>query len=452
MKIIIVGDGKVGSILTQQLSREGHDITVIDRNSELLGTLQETYDVMAVSGNGASTQVLRTAGVAESDLLIAATSGDEINLLSCFTAKKLGCPHTVARVRNPEYAGQITFLKDELGLDMTINPEAAAAHEIYRLLQYPNFIKRDHFAKGRVEIVELRLEQDSPLAGQKLNELYKNTKVHVLVCAVERGCEVFIPSGDFEIKGGDKIYVTAETPKLAALLRVLGMPIQKIKDVVILGGSRIAYYLAKRLKSVDAHVKIIERDYERCQELSLLLPKALIIHGDACQKKLVEEETHGKADALVSLLNIDEANLVMAMFARQLGVSKVIAKIDRTEYMSVFEKFGVDSMISPKELICSDVIRYVRDMCNASGGGMLTLHRMVDSRIEALEFLAGKGTRYLDKPLHDLPLKKNLLILCIIRNGAPIFPNGDDCIHMSDSVIVAAESDQQISELNDIYL
>lgn len=452
MKIVIVGDGKVGSTLTQQLSKEGHDITVIDRNTELLQSLQETYDVMAVNGNGASMQVLKTAGVEDAELLIAATSGDEINLLCCFTAKKLGCTHTVARVRNPEYAGQLAFLKDELGLNMTINPEAAAANEIYRLLQFPSFIKRDTFAKGRVEIVEIRIGPDSPLAGKRLSDLYKNTKVRVLVCAVERGSAVYIPSGDFVIQPDDKIHVTAETQKLAALLRVLGAPMQKIKDVVIIGGSRIAYYLARRLQYADIHVKIIEKDIERCQELSLLLPKALIINGDGCQKELVEEETRGKADALVSLLNIDEINLVMAMFARQLDVPKVIAKVDRIEYMSVFETFGVDSMISPKELICNDVLRYVRDMCNTTGGSMLTLHRMIGGRVEAVEFLAVKGTRHLNEPLRDVPIRPNTLVVCIIRNGTTVFPNGDDCIKLGDAVIVAVSSDQQVTELDDIYL
>lgn len=452
MEIVIVGDGKVGSNLTEQLSREGHNITVVDRNSELLQALQETYDVMAVNGNGASMQVLKAANVESADLLIAATSGDEINLLSCFTAKKLGCAHTIARVRNPEYANQLVFLRDELGLNMTINPDAAAAHEIYRLLQYPSFLKRDTFAKGRVEIVEIKMERGCSIIGKKLSEIYKNIRVHVLVCAVERGDEVIIPSGDFQIREGDRIHVTAETQKLTTLLRVLNVPSQKIRDVVILGGSRIGFYLAVRLLHSGIGVKIIEQDYHRCQELSVLLPKALIIEGDACRKQLVEQETYGKADAVVSLMNMDEVNLVMSVFARQIGVPKTIAKIDRTEYMSVFENFAVESMVSPKDLVCNDVLRYVRDMCNSTSGSMLTLHRMVNNRVEALEFLATKTTRHLDEPLRSVSLKQNILVVSIIRGGHIIFPTGSDCIKAGDSVIVAMNSGRQITELNDIFL
>jgi len=451
MKIVIVGDGKVGSTLTELFCKEGHDVTVIDQDGGLLNSLQETYDVMAVEGNGACRTVLRDAGAERADLLIAATSGDEINLLSCLTGKKLGCGHTIARVRNPDYIDQSTFLKDELGLNMIINPEAAAANEIFRLLQFPSFLQRETFSRGRVEIVEIKVEKGCSIIGTKLSELYKNSKVKVLICAVERGNQVFIPSGDFTVLEGDRIHVTAEPQKLTALLRFLNIPALKIRDVVIIGGGKISYYLAKRLLHSGVDVKIIEKDYKRCQELSEKLPKALIIQGDGSQKKLVEEETSGKCDALVSLVNIDEINLVMSVFGRQLGIPKTIAKIDRTEYMSVFESLGVESMVSPKEIVCNDVLWYVRDMCN-SKGSMLTLHQMVGGRVEALEFLAVKGTRNLDIPLRKLPLKKDLLLVSIVRGGKLIFPSGDDYIHLEDSVIVAAHSGNEISELNDIYL
>lgn len=451
MRIVIVGDGKVGFTLTEQLSKEGHDITVIDRNPELLRTLQASCDVMTVNGNGASVHILKEADIQYADLLIAATSSDEINLLTCFTAKKLGCSHTISRIRNPEYVRQLTFLKEELGLDMTINPEAAAAHEIYRLLQFPSFLQRDTFAKGRVEIVEIKMTKGCSIIGQKLSELYKTIKIKVLICAVERGNEVFIPSGDFQIQEGDKIHVTAESPKLASLLRALNIPTQKVKDVVLIGGSRIAYYLAQRLQYSGINVKIIENDYQRCQELTDLLPKALIINGDGSQKTLVEEEIQNKADVLISLLNIDEVNLVMAVFAKQLGVPISIAKIDRTEYRSVYETFGVESMINPKELICSDVLRYVRDMGNRTSGSMLTLHRMVNNQVEAMEFRAVKGTRHLGKPLKNVPFRKNILVVSIIREGRVIFPTGDDYIEAGDSVIIAANSGRPITELNHIY-
>lgn len=451
MKILLVGDGKVGQTLTARLTEEGHDVTVIDRNQQNLHTLQLSYDVMTVNGNGASLQVLKNADAANADLLVAATSQDEINLLSCVMARKLGCTHTVARVRNPEYAKQLSFFRTELGINMIINPEATAAHEIHHLLQLPSFLARDSFAKGRVEIVEVKVEKGCTIIGKRLSELYKDSKTKVLVCAVERGNDVYIPDGNFCIEEGDNIHVTAETQKLAALLKYLGIPIPKIHDVLLIGGGLTGFHLANRLINAGMNVKIIEKDYDRCVALSEALPKALIINDDGSQKSLLDEETRGRTDAVISLLNIDEINLFICMYMRQHGISKVIAKADRTEYLSVYENFGVDSVISPKDLVCNNVVRYVRDIDNDTGDSILALHELLGGRVEAIEFSAGKGTKYLDVPLIKAPIRKGILIACINRNGTILFPTGTDCIHLSDSVIVVTTNEKRVSELNDIF-
>ena len=452
MKIIVVGDGKVGLTLTEQLSKEEHDIVVIDKNPTVLQNSQETFDVMVVPGNGASRQVLLEAGAQDADLVIAATSADEINLLCCLTAKKLGCTHTIARVRNPEYAGQLVFLKDELGLSMVINPEATAAREMFQILQFPSFLNRDRFAKGRVEIVELKVEKGCTIIGKYLHELHENAKVKVLVCAVERGEQVYIPSGNFKIEEGDKIHVTAETRDLTKLIHYLGIPLPKMRDVVIVGGSRLGYYLANMLIQSGVKVKIIELDYERCLQLSELLPKALIINGDGCQQKLLNEEVYGKADAVISLLNIDEVNLVISMYAKKLGVPKVIAKIDRIEYMNVFKSFTEESFISPKNLICNDVLRYVRAVGNSGEGSMLTLYRLIGNQVEAIEFLAGKDTHFLGVPFSKVPMRPNLLIASIRRDDRTIFPTGSDCIQLGDRVLIVTTESGRFYELNDIFL
>ena len=452
MKIIVVGDGKVGLTLTEQLSKEEHDIVVIDKNPTVLQNSQETFDVMVVPGNGASRQVLLEAGAQDADLVIAATSADEINLLCCLTAKKLGCTHTIARVRNPEYAGQLVFLKDELGLSMVINPEATAAREMFQILQFPSFLNRDRFAKGRVEIVELKVEKGCTIIGKYLHELHENAKVKVLVCAVERGEQVYIPSGNFKIEEGDKIHVTAETRDLTKLIHYLGIPLPKMRDVVIVGGSRLGYYLANMLIQSGVKVKIIEIDYERCLQLSELLPRALIINGDGCQQKLLNEEVYGKADAVISLLNIDEVNLVISMYAKKLGVPKVIAKIDRIEYMNVFKSFTEESFISTKNLICNDVLRYVRAVGNSGEGSMLTLYRLIGNQVEAIEFLAGKDTHFLGVPFSKVPMRPNLLIASIRRDDRTIFPTGSDCIQLGDRVLIVTTESGRFYELNDIFL
>lgn len=452
MNIVIVGDGKVGSALTVQLSKEGHDVVVIDSNKMVLQEAQQSLDVNVVHGNGATLKIQKQANVDTSDLLIAATSADEINLLCCIVARKLGCKHTIARVRNPEYYSQLFLLKDELGLNMMINPERSTANEIFRLLQFPSFLKRDSFAKGRVEIVEVELRPGSVLAGIRLSELYRLVKVKVLICAVERGSQVFIPDGSFLLEPGDRISVTASSGDLARLIRNLGLAQKKVRDVMIVGGSRIAFYLAEDLINAGVNVKLIEIDEARCDVLADMLPKATIIHADGSDRYVLDSEGLAQTDAVVTLTDIDEENLIISMYANFLGTFKVITKINRTEFNEVLSGKGIDCVVSPKDLCCSDIVRYVRAMGNRKGESVMTLHRIVDDRVEALEFRANKQLPQLGKRLSQISLKPNTLIACLNRRGRIIIPKGSDTIERDDTVVVVAPSDRVVNDLSDIFL
>lgn len=452
MKIVIVGDGKVGSALTVQLSKEGHDVVVIDSNKMVLQEAQSFLDVSVVHGNGATVKIQKLANVQNSDLLIAATSADETNLLCCIMAKKLGCKHTVARVRNPEYYNQLSALKDELGLNLMINPEFSTAHEIFRLLQFPSFLKRDSFAKGRVEIVEVELREGNPLVGASLYELPKLVKVKVLVCAVERGSQVYIPDGNFVLQKGDRLSFTASSSDLAKLIRNLGLTQKKVRDVMIIGGSRIAFYLAENLIRAGVAVKLIEIDEERCSELADMLPKATIIHADGSDKSILDSEGLGQTDAVVTLTDIDEENLIISMYANFLGTYKVITKINRTEFSEVLSDKGINCVVSLKDLCTSDIVRYVRAMGNSNADSVITLHRIVDDRVEALEFRADGKLPQIGKKLSHIKLKPNILIACMTRRGRIIIPQGSDTIEADDTVIVVAPSDRVINNLSDIFV
>ena len=451
MKIVIVGDGKVGFALSAQLSREGHDITVIDNKRDVLGDSSERLDVLAVHGNGASMKVQQEAGVGRSDLMIAATSSDEINILCCIVAKKLGCKSTVARVRNPEYAEQLVLMQNELGLSMTINPERATAFAAFDMLRFPSFLKTDSFAKGRAQIVEVKLPENSPYAGKKLAELYEMNRIRVLICVVQRGEETFIPSGDFILRGGDKIYATAPAYNLDKLIRLLGVEARKVRDVLIIGGGRIAHYLAESLIRAAIGVKIIEQKAERCRELADALPKAVIIRGDGTDQRVLLSEGIENTDAVVTLTNMDEENLIVSMYASFIGVKKVITKINRTEYGDVFADKGIDHVVSPKDLTVDTILQHVRSMNNAGPEAMLALHRLADGQAEAMEFRALEGTKGLGRTLREIRLKPNILIATIHRRGSIIIPKGDDCIEKGDNVFVVAAAKHKISEINDIF-
>ena len=450
MKIIIVGDGKVGLTLTEQLSQEGHELVVIDSNDTVLQEALETYDVMVVSGNGASYDVLKEAGAADADLLIAATSLDEINLLSCITARKMGCERTIARVRSGDYLEQLKLFGHDLGISTTINPELAAAREIYHILQFPSSIKREFFAKSRIEMVELKLSENSPSVGKSLIDLYKSTKVKVLICAVDRDGKVYIPTGDFVLMAGDIIYVTAETRKLEALIKYLNIEMPKIRSVMIIGGGQVTQHLAQML-SGSMRVEIIEQNYERCQELAEKFPKALVVNGDGSVPKLLEREGISRTDAVLCLTGIDEINIIISMYAQNMRVKKVITKVDRTEDNTIFKKVGMDSIVCPKRIACNDVLRYVRAMDNRKENSIRTLLRLLDGRVEALEFIADDDTQHLNVPLKNMSLRDGILLACITHQGNIVFPGGEDCIQSGDAVIVISIAENRIKQLNDIF-
>ncbi len=452
MNIIIVGDGKVGAALAAQLSSEGHDVTIIDSNLQVLSESAEALDVMAVAGNGASMATLREAHVEKADLLIAATSRDELNLLTCLTAKKLGCGHTIARIRNPEYSDQLVAMREELGLSLTVNPEQSAAYEAYQLLQFPSVLKRESFAKGRVEIVAVPVGEGSRLAGIPLHKLYEIARVKVLVCAVDRAGDIHIPGGSFRLQTGDTLFVTAALQDLAQLVRNLGLVEHKVKNLLIIGGSRIAFYLTQRCLDSGIHVQIIERDHARCVRLAETFPKATVIEADGSRQEVLDAQGLPYFDAVITLTGMDEENVVLSMFAQHVGVSKVITKINRVEYSELFRKVGLGSIISPKALCCSNIVRYVRAMSTASGSAeVLALHTIVDGKVEALEFQAKPATRHCGQPLKDIPLKGGVLISCITHLGNTVIPKGDDCFYPGDTVVVVTTGDRAITELDAIF-
>lgn len=451
MKIVVIGDGKVGFTLSQALSREGHDLVVVDTQKGALAAAADRLDVMVVEGNGASAAVQREAGVDESDLMIAATSADETNLLCCMVARKLGCRHTIARIRNPEYTEAQYLLREELGLSMAVNPEKVAAREIFGLLQFPSFIHRDAFAKGRAEIVAIPVAPGSRLDGVALTDLYRTLRVRVLVCAVERGNDVVIPDGRFVLRGGDHIFVTAPASDLLTLVKAMELKTTRIRAVMIVGGSRIAMYLSRMLTDVGIQVRLIESKAERCEMLGAALPQVQVIQGDGTSFQTLENEGLEDMDAMITLTNMDEQNLVVSMYAQRLGVPKVVTKINRVEYGELMRDVGADCIISPRLLVCNDILRYVRAMHNSQGDHMIALHRLVDGRVEALEFRASRATWYLATPLKNIPIRENILLAVISHRGKVVIPSGEDCFYEGDSVVVVTGTDRSLGSLNDIF-
>ena len=452
MNIIIAGDGKVGTMLTRQLSTEGHDITVIDSNSAVLQQSVERYDVICVHGNCASMAVLQQAGVKEADLLIAATSADEVNLLCCTTAHALNPKlHTIARIRNPEYTEQIYRMRNVFGLSMVINPENQAATEIERLLKYPGFLRRDTFAKGKTEIVELRVDAGSKLCNVRLMDLRSIVKCQVLVCAVLREGSASAPRGDFVLREGDRIFVTALSQNLTTLLKNLGILTRRVRDVTICGGGRISYYLASRLKKSGISVRIIEKDYNRCRELSELLPEADIIHGNVREQDLLESEGVAGSDALVALTGLDELNMIVSLYGTSRNVPQVITKLSHTGNSSVIGNLSLGSVICPRALVCSNIVRYVRAMENQTGAAM-SVHTIADGQVEALEFLVDEHTHNCGKPLKELKLKPDVLLVSISHGANTEIPNGDSVFQKGDIVVVVdSNSNEIIRQLNDIF-
>ena len=445
MKIVIIGDGKVGYKLAKQLSAENYDVIMIDSNEKKLRAAIDRLDIFCVTGDGGSVAVQKEADVPHADLVIACTSTDECNMLSCLIARRLGARHTIARVRNPIYYQQIDILKEDLHLSMAVNPELAVAGEIVRLLLFPDASKVDTFVKGRV------LEK-SYLSGMSLADMYTRFQIKLLVCAVERGEEVFIPDGDYVLRAGDRLHIAASHMEIELFFKLLGQRKEKIKKVIICGGGRVSYYLSTQLCKIGMQVKIIEIDEKKCENLCELLPKATVINGDATDHDLLIEEGIQDADALIALTGMDEENIIMSLFAKSQGVSKIIVKVNEDRRARMIQEFGIDSIVSAKAATADAILSYVRARRNSQGSANVeTMYQLVDGKVEALEFIVKSQTSYTGIPLKDLSLKVNNLIACIARKRKIIIPNGDDCIQVGDSVIIIT-MEKHIQDIQDILL
>lgn len=451
MYIIIVGLGKLGSTLTKQLSTEGHDIVVVDPDNSVVSSTVDAYDVMGICGNGATYEVLKEAGAAKAKLIIAATGSDELNILCCLFAKHMGTENTIARVRNPDYAGQSQFLRNDLGISMTVNPEYETANEISRIIRFPSAANLDSFAGGRVEIARVRIHSDNPLCDMPIHEMRKKTKAKVIICAVQRNESVFIPSGDFVLHCDDVISITGTRAELSSFMKQTGVYKQKIKNVMIVGGGRIAYYLAKLLSDTGRNIKLIELKDERCRHMSDMLDDVTVIHGDGTDQDILEEQCIDGQDALIALTGIDEENIIVSMYAESKGVNKVITKVNRHSY-SILNDIGLETVVSPQIVAGNLVTRYVRALHNSAGNSQIqTLYKLVGGKVEAAEFIVPEDAGYLNIPFKELELMPNLLIGCIIRKGKIIFPGGDDVMKANDSVIVVTAG-RIIEDLHDIFM
>lgn len=449
MRIIIIGGGKVGRTIAEQLNMEGHDIAVIDSNIAVVESIVHSFDVLGVVGNGASYSVLTEAGIEEAEILIAVTDSDELNLLCCMIAKKRSNCSTIARVRNPTYNSEIGFIREELGLAMVINPEYAAATEIARILRFPSAIKIDTFARGKVELLEFEIDESSYLCDKTLIEISSTMRSDVLVCAVERGDEVIIPKGKFVLKAKDKISIVASPANFKKFFSKLGMDTHQVSDAMLVGGGKIAYYLAQQLINMGIEVKIIEKNHPRCEELSSLLPKAIIINGDGTDKDTLLEEDIDHCSAFVSLTGIDEANIFLSLFAKSRSNAKLITKVNRISFDDIVENFNLGSIIYPKFITAEYIVRYVRALQNGIGSNVETLYRIVNKKAEALEFKIQPGAPVIGIPLQSLNIKDNILVACINHKGKIIIPNGQSVISVRDTVVVIAV-DKGLDDIKDI--
>ena len=451
MNIIIAGNGKMGFSLTRQLSSEGYSITVIDSNATVLESIANDYDIMTIQGNCASMDVLLKANVESADLLIAVTNQDETNLLCCVTAHVLNPDlHTIARIRNPDYSEQVYKMHEMFALNMTVNPERQAAKEIESLLKYPGFLRRDTFAKGRVEIVELRIDENSKLCNQPLSSLHSITGCKVLICAVLRGGTAVTLNVKLKLQENDRIFVTASIDNISTLLENLGLIRREVKKVLICGGGRISYYLTQKLIKSRMDVTIIEKDFARCEYLSEKLPEATIVHGDASRQSLLDSEGIFSSDAIVSLTGLDEQNMVISMYASTCDVPKVVTKLAHLESSPMLNRLPLGSTVNPMQLCCNTIIRYVRALRNQTGAA-LSVHTIADNQVEALEFLVDENTKHCGEPLKNLKLKRNVLIASIVYATKTEILSGDSIFQPGDTVIVVTSRQNLINKFNDVF-
>ena len=451
MEIIIVGCGKVGSNLAELLSNEHHNIVVIDTNPAKIGPLSEDLDIMGLVGNGASIDVLNEANVHTADILIAVTGSDETNLLICLMARKVGRCHTIARVRNPMYTREIDFIKAQLGVSMIINPELATATEISRLLRFPSAVKIDTFARGRVQLFKILIRKGQLLDGLEVKNLSSACGCDVLLCAVERRDSVTIPGGDFRLCHGDMISVIASEANMITFFQNLGMSTRPVANALIIGGGTIGYYLARMLMESHIHVRIVDNDPARCEQLSRLLSEASVINGDGTDKRLLREEGLASAESFVTLTNMDEENILLALYARQYSSAKVVTKVNRLAFDEIIDSMDLGSIIYPKYITADYILQYVRALQNSVGNNIETLYRILDNRVEALEFSVHESSPVVNIPLMDLNLKPNQLICCIMRKDQIIIPRGVDRIRVGDSVVVVT-LEKGLRDIRDILM
>lgn len=440
MRIIIAGAGKIGRSVAAILSEEGHDITVIDRDGELINLLSNELDVICVEGSATNPETLREAGAARADLLMAATELDEVNMVCGISARKLGTQHVIARVRDPEYLNQSEFLREALGLSVIVNPDYECAKEISRILRFPSAVRVDAFSKGSAEIVEHRVAVGSRLDGMPLKSLTQQLGVRVLVGVVEREGEALIPNGDFILRAGDRLSITGSANELRRFFIACGAYQRPVRHAMLMGGSRIAVYLARMLLEVGMTVTVVERDRARCDQLCDLIPKARIVCGDATRSDVLMEDGISSADAFVALTSEDGDNIITSMYARKCGVPKIVAKVNREHFFDILEDSGLDSIVSPKYLVAQQLARYVRAMNNSLGSSMETLYRLADGQVEALEFRIGANSALVGIPLKDLRLKPNILISAVIRGKHSIIPNGTTTIQPGDHAVIVAKA------------
>lgn len=450
MNIIIAGCGKVGGALAEQLSRESHDITVIDERPDVVEHVANAADVRGIIGNGASYNIQKEAGIEKADLLIAVTNADEVNLLCCLIAKKAGGCQTIARVRNPIYHQEIRHIKEELGLSMVINPEWTAAMEMARLLRFPKAIDIDTFAKGRIELLRFRLEADSPLCERKIMHISELSQCEVLICVVERGNQVLIPDGELVLHANDTISIVASPVNASRFFRKIGIETNQVKNTMIIGGGKMSYYLARRLLEMGIKVKLVEKDKDSCERLCDLLPKAVIINGDGTDQELLAEEGLEETEGFVALTNMDEENVMLSLYAKEMSRAKKITKVSSNTYDSIIATLDIGSVIHPKLITAESILQYVRAMQNSIGSNVETLYQLVGGRAEALEFIIREESEVTDIPLQTLELKRGLLVCAIHRRGRVIIPKGQDRLEKGDSVIIITTDCSRLKDISDI--
>lgn len=450
MNIIIAGCGKVGGALAEQLSRESHDVTVIDERPDVVEHVANTADVRGIIGNGASYNIQKEAGIEKADLLIAVTNADEVNLLCCLIAKKAGGCQTIARVRNPVYHQEIRHIKEELGLSLVINPEWAAAMEMARLLRFPKAIDIDTFARGRIELLRFRLEEDSPLCGRKIMHISELSQCEVLICVAERENQVLIPDGELVLHANDTISIVASPVNASRFFRKIGIETNQVKNTMIIGGGKMSYYLARRLLEMGIKVKLVEKDKDSCERLCDLLPKAVVINGDGTDQELLAEEGLEEAEGFVALTNMDEENVMLSLYAKEMSRAKKITKVSSNTYDSIISTLDIGSVIHPKLITAENILQYVRAMQNSIGSNVETLYQLVGGRAEALEFIIREESEVTNIPLQALDLKRNLLVCAIHRRGRVIIPKGQDRLEKGDSVIIITTDCSRLKDISDI--